>query len=103
MHLPQHQQMLRNAAKCGGVDLAIEQIRRERPSAFHIEIGGTETLSSREFQHAPATSVLHRRCVTRKGVAGLYARDEHLKRLANMAASIASNSSEATDELAAVV
>ncbi|MEI5998261.1 hypothetical protein H3V53_13915 [Paraburkholderia bengalensis] len=53
MHLPHHQDMLRNASKYGGVDAVTELIRKENPSALHVEQGDDETLSSRVFQHQP--------------------------------------------------
>ncbi|MBP0589304.1 hypothetical protein J8I87_06140 [Paraburkholderia sp. LEh10] len=53
MHLPHHQEMLRNAAKYGGVDAVTELIRKENPSALHVEEGDNETLSSRVFFHQP--------------------------------------------------
>lgn len=45
--------MLRSAAQHGGIDVVTEQIRKENPSALHVEVGEGETLSSRVFFHQP--------------------------------------------------
>lgn len=52
MHLPHHQDMLRSAMP-GTLDTVIEQIRKERPNAFHVGEGSGETLSSRVFFDQP--------------------------------------------------
>jgi hypothetical protein len=62
MHLPHHQELLHNAAKHGGVDAVIERIRKERPSALHVEHktpGAEETLSSRVFFDQPVRNEPH--------------------------------------------
>jgi len=59
MHLPHHQQMLRNAANHGGIAAATEIIRRECPDALHVESGNDETLSKRRFMVQPRSGVAH--------------------------------------------
>lgn len=61
MHLPQHQQMLRDAASAPGtpeqraarIEAAEKLMKRENPDAFHIETGPVETLSQRVFMDQP--------------------------------------------------
>lgn len=53
MHLPQHQEMLRNAGKYGGIAAVEKIIREENSAALHIENGERETLSRRRFVYAP--------------------------------------------------
>lgn len=100
MHLPHHQEMLRNAANHGGIDAVMATIAKENPRALHVESDARETLSSRNFQHQPNTMVPHQSYVSNRSVAPLYARDEHVKRLGKLpdiGAAI-----EATDETAAL-
>lgn len=99
MHLPQHQELLRNARLHGYLDSAIEQIRQENSRAFHIEVGSAETLSQRRFFHQPATSVPMKSCVH------VYVPRVSVNRAAEQqssGASVASNSSEANDEAGAL-
>lgn len=53
MHLPQHQQMLRNAANHGGVDAVMAIIARENPNALRPE-AVEEILGKRTASHEPA-------------------------------------------------
>ncbi|WP_042297137.1 hypothetical protein [Paraburkholderia bannensis] len=97
MHLPQHQEMLRNAAKHGGLPAVMQIIREENPGALHTEV----TLSQRRFFHQPARDI---------PLAGFEKHVDWVKvaeatRLAHRhssGASAASKSSEATDEIAAL-
>ncbi|MCP3721755.1 hypothetical protein M3I53_01210 [Paraburkholderia sp. CNPSo 3272] len=57
MHLPHHQEMLRNAAKHGGIDAVMHIIREENSAALHIETGERETLSQRVFLNQPARNL----------------------------------------------
>lgn len=101
MHLPQHQEMLRNAGMYGGIDAVIEVIKRKNGEALHVETGERETLSQRVFFHQPNTPVPYRGYVTDKSVATLHTRDEHMKRLEAHRAggtSAASRSNENTNE-----
>lgn len=53
MYLLRHRQMLREATS-ETRDAVVEQIKTERPEAFHIETGANETLSLRVFYDEPA-------------------------------------------------
>lgn len=57
MHLPQHQELLRNHAKHGGIDAVMKIIEKENKGALHVETGETETLSQRVFFHQPARDI----------------------------------------------
>lgn len=105
MHLPQHQEILRNAAECGGIDAvtmidsATEIIRNTNPRALHVETGDGETLSQRVFFHQPASIVPMKSCVH------VYVPREAQARATqrqSSGATVASNSSEANDEACAL-
>lgn len=102
MHLPHHQQMLREHAKHGGINAVLKIIREENSAALHIEEGERETLSNRVFAHKPATSVPWRYWHTDKSVGELYARSAQASQRVSSGTSAASSNSEATDALAAL-
>ncbi|WP_321953139.1 hypothetical protein [Paraburkholderia bannensis] len=65
MHLPHHQQMLRDAAAAPGnahekaarIAAVEKQIALEGGAALHIETGDNETLSQRVFLHQPVRPI----------------------------------------------
>jgi hypothetical protein len=65
MHLPNHQQMLRDAAAAGGnahekaarIAAVEKQIAMENSAALHIEDGAHETLTQRVFFHQPVREI----------------------------------------------
>ncbi|WP_321919355.1 hypothetical protein [Paraburkholderia tropica] len=88
MHLPHHQQMLREATP-ETLDSVIEAMRATGKARLHVETGADETLSQRRFFHQPASSVPMKSCV-------------HIYVPPRKGAKATSKSSEATDALAAV-
>ncbi|CAD6536210.1 hypothetical protein LMG27952_03119 [Paraburkholderia hiiakae] len=100
MHLPQHQELLRNAAKHGYLNQAIEQIQRENGKALHVESGSAETLSQRVFFHQPVRDIPMKGFVKHVD----WATVEKATRISQASAgtSEASNSSENTNEACAL-
>ncbi|PVX86448.1 hypothetical protein [Paraburkholderia unamae] len=96
MHLPQHQQMLREAGKHGGIAAVMKIIEQENSAALHVETGERETLSQRVFLHQPARDIPMKGFVKHVD----WAKVEAATRLAQRASgtSAASNSSENTNE-----
>lgn len=56
MHLPQHQQMLKEA-NSETLYAVVEHLKKDRPAAFHVESGIDETLSQRRLAYEPATAL----------------------------------------------
>ncbi len=71
MHIPAHQQQLRDAAALAprdwsrAIDAVIERMRRENPGAFHTD----DTLRHRRFVHAPLHDIPHAGFLTTARVA----------------------------------
>lgn len=56
MHLARHEQMLKQA-NSETLTAVIQQLKEERPAAFHVESGKDETLSQRRFAFEPFHSL----------------------------------------------
>ncbi|MEM5325202.1 hypothetical protein VSR34_01140 [Paraburkholderia sp. JHI2823] len=96
MHLPHHQEMLRNATKHGGINAVISIIEKENGTALHVETGDNETLSQRVFFHQPVRDIPMKGFVKHVD----WATVEKATRIsqASGGTSAASNSSENTNE-----
>lgn len=101
MHLPHHQQMLRDHAKHGGINAVLKIIREENSAALHIEDGDRETLSQRVFLHQPARNIPMKGFVLHVEWAKV-AEATRIAHLHSSGTSAASKSSEVTDAIPAL-
>ena len=101
MHLPHHQEMLRNAATHGGIDAVMNIIREENSAALHIETGEHETLSQRVFLNQPARNLPMKGFVNHVDWAKV-AEATRIAHLHSNGTKAARNRSEATDAASAL-